>query len=384
MNRIVLMATKEFLHILRDKRSALFLLVGPLVALLFFTFLYAGETVGGLRLLIVDEDKSPLSREIASQYSQVETFEYVGQVNHYDQAREWLQSGKAEVAVIIPSNFSKEIKEGRGSQILTIIDGTNMLVSNSAIRASSQIVQYNSALVTMRVLESHGIPLEKAKSIVQSVNFSTRVWYNPTFNYRNFLLLGLAATVLQQVLLMPISTSICREKTRGTNAYLALSPLRSYEAIIGKAIPYIFLGLFNLLLILVFANRLGIGIRGSGLEMFILSFLFALSLVGIAFIISLVAKDELRATQMSVLVAMPSFLISGFTWPLDGMAQPIVWVAQALPLTHFLEAIKIIGVKGAGIENVGTEIGALSLLGFGGIAGTILLWEQKRKKGKLL
>ncbi|MDD4587698.1 MAG: ABC transporter permease [Heliobacteriaceae bacterium] len=385
MNQVISIATKEMLHIIRDKQQMIFLLIIPLVGAFLLAYLYTEERVMGLDLVIVDEDNSPLSRDIAFQYSQAESFAFNGYVASYDEATRLLQDARIDAAVIIPPNFSRDVKAGRPTQVLTLIDGTNMLISNMVLRASSQIVQTVSAGTMVKMLEANGIVPEKAKNILQSIGFSTRVWFNPTFNYRHFLLIGLIITLMQQVLLMTISTTFAREKQGRTNIYLATAPVSSLKVVAGKILPYFCFGLLNVFLLLVYSNQyIGIGIRGQGIYLLLLSVGFVLGLIGMALPISILATNELRATQVCVIIAMPSFLLSGYTWPIASMPWLGKFLANILPLTHYLAALKTVGVKGGVWSAALPEIGFLYTLAAGGIGGAVYLWQRQRSNGNLV
>ncbi|MBM7867712.1 ABC transporter permease [Heliobacterium gestii] len=383
--QILLMAAKEFTHILRDRRTVFLILLAPLITFGLFAYLYDGQRVTEMNLVIVDDDRSPLSREIINMYGQSELFRYQGLVNTTEEAEQRIQTGETDVAVIIPENLNRDVKEGKSTQVLTLIDGTNMLISNGATKGTSTVLQTVSAGVTLRMMEANGIVPAKAKAMLQPINATIRVGYNPAYNYRVFLLFGLVATVLQQVMLTTMSGAFCREKERGTNMILVASRMPVTAVVLGKALPYFVICLFNCFLMLVLANQLTeISILGAGFDLFMISLAFTVSLVGIALIVSNLVPDELRANQIILLIATPSFLVSGFTWPLSKMPAPLVAFSNCLPLTHYLAAFRIVGVKGAPLSAVGYQLLVLFLLGVAGILGSMMLWRRQRETGKLV
>ncbi|MZP29693.1 ABC transporter permease [Heliobacterium undosum] len=385
MRQTLLMAAKEFTHILRDRRTLFLILLAPLVTFGLFAYLYDGQRVTEINLVIVDEDRSPLSREIINMYGQSELFRYQGLVDSVAEAEQRIQEGESDVAVIIPENLNRDVKDGRSTQVLTLIDGTNMLIANGATKGTTTVLQTVSAGVTLRMMEANGIVPAKAKMMLQPINAAIRVGYNPAYNYRVFLIFGLVATVLQQVMLMTMSGAFCREKERGTNMILVAARMPATAVVLGKALPYFVICLFNTFLILLLANRLtDISILGVGIDLFIISLAFTLSLIGIALPISILVPDELRASQIILLIATPSFLISGFTWPLSKMPGPIVALAKCLPLTHYLAAFRIVGMKGASLSAVGVELVVLFGVGIAGVMGSMVLWHRQREAGGLI
>ncbi|ABZ83687.1 abc transporter [Heliomicrobium modesticaldum Ice1] len=382
---LLLMAAKEFTHIFRDRRTFFLILLAPLVTFSLFAYLYDGQRVTEMNLVIVDEDQSPLSREIINMYGQSELFRYQGLVDTVEEAEQRIQNGESDVAVIIPENLNGDVKDGRSTQVLTLIDGTNMLIANAATKGTTSVLQTVSAGVTLRMMEANGIVPAKAKAMLQPINATIRVGYNPAYNYRIFLIFGLVATVLQQVMLMTMSGAFCREKERGTNMILVAARMPVTAVVLGKAVPYFVICLFNTFFMLLLSNQLtDISILGSGFDLFIVSLAFTLSLIGIALPISILVPDELRASQIILLIATPSFLVSGFTWPLSKMPGPIVAFSNCLPLTHYLAAFRIVGMKGAPLSAVGLELLFLFIVGIAGIAGSMVLWQRQREAGRLV
>ncbi|WP_170292101.1 ABC transporter permease [Heliobacterium mobile] len=385
MQLILLMATKEFIHILRDKRTIFLLFLAPLVTFVLFSYMYTGQRVTDMTLVIVDQDHSTLSRELINEFGQSELFSYQGLVDSYEEVEKRLQEGKTDVAVIIPEHFNRDVKDGRPTTVMTLVDGTNMLISNGATKGATQVLQTLSAGVSLRLMEANGIVPAKAMSILQPINSTIRIGYNPTYNYRIFLLFGLVATVLQQVLLTTMAGSFCREKDKGTNMILVASRISANQVVLGKIIPYFTISLLNIFLLILLANvTAGIGVRGNGFDLFCVALGFVLALVGMASLISVLVPDELRANQILLLIAAPSFLISGFTWPLSKMPALIVGLSNCLPLTQFLSAFRIVGMKGASLTAVPKEMAALYGIGLIGIMLSIEVWKTQREKGKLL
>ncbi|MBP1934126.1 ABC transporter permease [Ammoniphilus resinae] len=340
---------EEWTFLLKSKRMWIILLLVPL----FFTFLFGSVYSGGkLRLLPVaflDEDHSELSRQVMQAFDSSEVFSVREEVRSEDGLVHQIELGEAEVGVVIPKGFEKAVTRGERGELMTIIDGSNIMVVNSALNSANEIVQTFSGGISIKRVEAKGLTDDS----VFSLRFAHRMLYNPGLSYSIFMPLGLVSALVQQVLLLAIALSVVRYKP------LRVVPLGKW--IYAKTVPYFWLGLFLVM------STMGILIKGYDFpfvgqtsQMLLLTVLFVFALVGLGMLISAISPNALQATQISMLLALLSFPLSGYTWPFISMPKALVSVAHVFPLTYYLDGLQKIAVKGSDwIQIQGDLVGLL-------------------------
>ncbi|AVX30658.1 ABC transporter permease [Carboxydocella sp. JDF658] len=355
----------EFLHIKKDRRLAAVLFLIPALYLLIFGYLYSAQKVRELPTLVVDEENSYLSRELVRAYDQSETFRISGFALNETEAQKEIDAGRAQIVLIIPAGLTRDLKEGKSPAIMTLINGSNMIIANAATRAANEIVATFGAGASLKVMEAAGINPEKARHTLQPLLFRYRVLYNPTFNYTNFLLPGLLGAVIQQVLLLGVALAITREKEQGTWIRLLQSPGGLKTVLLGKGLVYFLVGCLDSLLTFALLHWLwGVPIKGNGLLLLVFNLLFILALVAVGLTASLFSRTQLEATQVTMLIAMPSFLLSGYTWPMLAIPDPLKPLSFILPLTYYTHGLRALVDRGQGWQALKVDVAAFLALIF--------------------
>lgn len=335
---------------------------GPILLLFLFGSLYMQNVVNHIDTVVWDQDNTSLSRTVIESFRNSDRFNIIGTVASEQELKQVIDNGTAKVGLVVPRHFMRDIKKQHPTQILVCIDGTNLVISNSVISSALEIVQTLSGGVGLKMLEGGGALPEKAKSVLMPISFRPRIWYNPTFSYSNFLLLGLLGTAVQQMVLLYTSVSIVRDKTNGTLPSMT-NGMELAKYVVGKAVPYFVINLININLLIVlvyyifavpFAGNLGL--------LLLLEVLFIGGLVALGLFLSIVARTDLEATQLSIVIAVPSFLISGFTWPMHAMPVGVRILAECLPLTYFVNSLRDLALKGIGIETLAPSLLYLAAL----------------------
>ncbi|RXT15286.1 ABC transporter permease [Ammoniphilus sp. CFH 90114] len=356
---------EEWLHIFKDKRLIGILFIIPIFYTALFGYLYSNHQVTNIKTVIFDGDQTEFSRKIIQGFAESEAFEIIGQAYGEPEVNQWIERGEAKVGVIIPPDFSARIKHGENVPILTMIDGSNMLFSNTATRAANHIVSTFSYGVSANKLSQQGWHEEQVHSTFQSIPFRTRILYNPTFNYSHFLLFGLMGAILQQVLLLGIALTVTREKEKGTWGRYSEWRTAPWKVAYAKTAPYFLIGIFNHLTVLGLGLYLfQLPFRGTLFSVLALSVCFVFALSGIGYLASLFSPNQVQATQTTMLIAVPSFLLSGFSWPFDAMPDALVIAGHGLPLTYFLDGVREIFIKGHGFGMIQQDCLVLLLMGF--------------------
>ncbi len=351
MQRIKAIARKEAIHILRDRRTLMLIVMMPFIQLV--TYGYAINTdVKHLATAVYDQDRTPLSRRLIQSFEQSAYFDVKQPVASFTELRRALDKGKAKAAFVIPPGFARDLYAGRGSKLQLLIDGSDSSPANTALNTSQ-------AVLTVFMQKEDLVPVQ-----VIPVDFRPRMWYNPDLKSSFFMVPGLVGLLLQLLIPMITAAAIVREKERGNIEQLLVTPIKPYELIVGKLIPYMFIGLIIAGIIIGAAGLLfGVPIRGNPLTLLALTLLFVSVCLGIGLYASTVAENQQQASQIIMFFAAPSILLSGFIFPRETMPLPVYVVGFFIPLTYFLKIVRGIVLKGLGINDLWESILPLAVIG---------------------
>ncbi len=350
MRRIFAVTRKEFIHILRDPKTLMLIILMPVIQLMLYG--YAINTdVKHIKTALYDEDQSPLSRRLVQRFEQSSYFDVKVVARSSDEMQHALDRGWVKAALHIPPNFARDLLAKNSVPLQMLVDGTDSNPANTALNTSR-------AIVIAFMQEERLIPVQ-----VMPVDFRPRLWYNPDLKSVYFMVPGLVGLMIQ--LLIPVITanSIVREKERGNIEQLLVTPIRPYELMVGKLIPYVMIGLIIALTILGAAWGLfGVPIRGNPLTLLGLTLLFITVCLGIGLLASTIADNQQQASQIVMMFAPPSILLSGFIFPREMMPLPIYYLGYLIPLTHYVQIIRGIVLKGLGVAELWEQIIPLVLM----------------------
>jgi ABC-2 type transport system permease protein len=362
IRRIIPLARKEALHIRRDPRS-LFLAIGlPIILVVLFGFAITFD-IRHVPIGVLDQDQSSLSRDLIARTRSSEYFALRPLLDNYAQAEQFLKTGQAQLIIVIPNDFAKDAARGADTAIQLLVDGTNNNTALIALGYISRLIQkFTTDILAESIARQGGL----RSSGLPSVETRTRIWYNPELKSANFIVPGLIAVVMMVMTAMLTSLTVAREWENGTMEQLIASPVRGYEIIIGKLIPYFGLGMVQVLLIVLAGILIfGVPLRGNIICLFTVSAIFLFCGLGIGLFVSIIAKNQQLAYTVAILTSMlPSFLLSGFISPIASMPGVIRLVTRLVPARYFLTALRGIFLKGYGFGSLWPEIIALSAFGF--------------------
>lgn len=345
MPRIKAIARKEMIHLLRDKRTLVLIALMPFMQLI--TYGYAINTdVKHLPTAVYDQDRTSMSRRLTEAFEQSAYFDITDRPGSFEAVREAVDRGRVKAGLIIPPGFMKDLLAGRATELQLVIDGTDSNPANTAMNTSQAIVtQY---MLRQGLLRTEGEP---------PIVFKPRLWYNPDLKSPFFMVPGLVGLLLQLLIPMITATAIVREKERGNIEQLLVTPVKPWEIILGKLIPYVGVGLLIALTIIASANLLfSVPIRGNPLTLFVLTMLFLTVCLGFGLYASTVAENQQQASQIIMFFAAPSILLSGFIFPRESMPWPIYGIGYFIPLTYYLKIVRGIILKGLGYDDLWGEI----------------------------
>lgn len=363
---------KEFRQIVRDRRSLAVLLAVPAVMLILFGYALNYD-VKHVPLAIYDQDNSTTSREMVDGFLHTEYFDKVASLTDERQIDTVMKRKIAEAVLVIPIHFERDLRANRSVQIQVIIDGSNATNATAAAGYLQVMAQDYSTKVTLQALQRGGIARPE-----MPIDFQPRVWYNPELTSPKFLVPGLVGFILMISTVISTSLSIVREREKGTMEQIIVSPIHPMELIIGKTMPYVVISLFSTSLILFTGYVLfDVVIRGSLLLLFFETLIFIFCGLGLGLWVSAVSDKQESAFQLATLVSfLPTFLLSGFAFPIRNMPVEIQAITYINPGRYFLWILRAIILRGAGIGVFWQE--TLFMMAFA-IAIIAISWNKMKK-----
>ena len=345
LKRVSAITKKEFIQIVRDYRSLGLAIVIPIILLILFGFALSLD-VDNIPLVIWNQDKSQVSRDFILNFSNSRYFKIVGYFDSYDKLQKYIDTRKAMMALVIPKDFSKYIQSNQVAPVQLLVDGSD---SNTAIiamgYADSVVTGYNARFIKNSLAK---LGLENFSLL----DLRPRVWFNEDLKSKNYIIPGLIAVIMMIIAAQLSSITVAREWERGTMEQLISTPVRREELILGKLIPYFLIGFLDLLIAVAMGQFVFlVPLRGSLTLLLILSSLFLLGALGQGLYFSITAKNQRLATQLAILTTfMPTFLLSGFIYPIYNMPKIIQVITYALPARYFINILKGIYLKGEGLN----------------------------------
>lgn len=350
MQAIKAIIQKEILHIIRDRRTLILIVMMPLVQLAIYGFAINTD-VKHIETALYDEDQTALSRRLVTAFEQSAYFDIRHRAATSGEMKQALDRGKARVGIHIPPNFTKNLYAGRGANLQLLIDGTDSNPANTALNTGQSIV--------LAFVQREGlIPAQ-----ILPIDYRPRLWYNPDLKSSFFMIPGLVGLLLQLLVPMITATAIVREKEMGNIEQLLVTPIKPYQLIFGKLIPYVFIGIFIAVLVVGAAHFLFfVPIRGNPITLFVLTILFITVCLGLGLFASTIADNQQQASQIIMFFAAPSILLSGFIFPRETMPFFIYQMTRLIPLTYFLKIARGIILKGLGFNDLWPQIIPLALM----------------------
>jgi len=364
---------KEFIQILRDPRTLVLVLIIPVMQLFLLGYA-ATNDVRNVPTAIFDQDRSVAARELINAFRAADYFEFAFDVGSVEEMKWLIDSGQTRAGLIIPPDYGQRLTAGQQAQVAFVIDGSDPTIAGTALSAATLIGQAKATTVLRATLEQRA----QGNAATLPLEVRTQVWYNPDLVSAYFMIPGLIGMILQYLAVILTSTAIVRERERGTIEQLIITPIRSWELIVGKLLPYVLIMFLDLLLILVLGTlTFKMPINGSVLLMLVLAGLFLVTTLGIGLLISTVARTQFEAMMMAVFIALPAIFLSGFFFPLAAMPPFLQALSYLVPLRYFLIIVRAILIKGVGLAAVTHEVLALIVFGFV-VMGIAVLRFRKR------
>lgn len=360
MNKIIQFIVKEFLQFKRDPKMFGIILIAPVIQLIFLGYA-ANLDIDRVKIIVLDNDKTSTSREFVERFTASNYFSIVEYADNYNNITKSLDNGKAIAALVIPDDFEKKISRNETVKVQAIFDGSD---GNSA-SISAGYMQFIVMRYSQNVISNFMNRSGKIISPVGNINAETRVWYNPTLKTRNYMVPGIVGLLLSIITLLLTSLAVVKEKEIGTMEQLVVTPLKPYQLIIGKLVPFILLGFVSVIIVLTAMRYIfDIPVKGSLAFLFVSTFLYILSTLGLGLFVSTISKTQQQAMMISIFaVMMPMVFLSGFAFPVENMPKIIQMISYIVPLKYFNTIIRGVILKGLGFADLWIESVVLFVMG---------------------
>jgi ABC-2 type transport system permease protein len=350
--RLRAVARKEWIQLRRDPRSMILAFVLPLFLLLFFGYAISWD-VDDIKLAVLDRDRSEESRSFVQALVSSGYFRVAERVDDEAQVSDRLTRGSVRGALIIPAGFQRQLASGEKAPVQLLLDGSDANSATIAMNYAEGIVARYSANALLQ-----------GRALTLPLRIESRVWYNPNLESRTMIVPGLIALIMSIIAALLTALTIAREWERGTMEQLAATPVRRVEVILGKLIPYLGIGLFDVA-VTVAAGMLIFGspLRGSPFLLAGMTFLFLVGALGLGIFISAAVKSQVLATQFAMLATyLPVVLLSGFLYDIASMPPVLRAITYLIPARYFVVVTRGIFLKGVGLGVLWPE--ALLMIAF--------------------
>lgn len=360
MRKILSFVRKELIQLGRDRRMLGVVLVSPIIQLILLGYA-ANMDVKVVETTVIDFDKSYLSRKFIQILTSNKYFKINYYSENYDVMQTSIESGESILGIVIPRNFERDLIVGNNPKIQAIFDASNGNKTSIVFGYLANVFTRFNELIVYDFQKSNLNAFPTKELLIPEI----RVWYNPEMVTRKFLLPGIVALLLLIIAVPLTAMAVVKERELGTIEQIMISPLKSYEIIFGKLIPFLIIGFLDFTFVfLVMRFWFGIEVKGSIILLYLTAFLFILSNLGLGLFISTISKSLQQAMIVSVFaVIVPMIYLSGFVFPIENMPKIIQPITNIFPLKYFLIILRGIVLKGIGLNYLWKE--ALILLFFG-------------------
>jgi ABC-2 type transport system permease protein len=344
---------KEFLIIFRDRMTLFFMFFPPLLQIIAFGFALDND-VKHMAMAVLDEDRTQESRALVDAFVNTQTFRVVGEAQSVSELAETIRTGKVYAGLQIPPDFTRNLRAGRKATVQVLIDGSNSTVALQALNTALGVAFRRSVNVLLGETGRRELPIE----------VRPQVMYNPAMRAPNFFVPGVIGTALQIATVFAVAMAVVRERERGTLENLLVSPMSRWGLMLGKLVPYLCVSMVMALFLFTILRWLFfVPIHGSLVALFFSALLFIFALASLGLLVSTKAQTQNAAMQMSMTVMLPSIFFSGFIFPRETMPWIFYAISTLLPLTYFIQLMRGIVLRGAGLRELWPQLLVLAGMG---------------------
>src|SRR3990170_1511524 len=371
--RLISLVRKEFIQILRDPRTLILVLVIPVMQLFLLGYA-ATNDVRNVPLAVFDQDRGPAARALLEAYRAADYFGLAYEVGSEAELRDKVDTGAARAGLVIPPDYTNQLQKSGTAQVAFVLDGSDPTVASTSLTAAQLIGQEHGVRVLAQRLKNAG----PGVSLQPPLEVRTQVWYNPDLVSAYFMIPGVIGMILSALTSILTASAIVRERERGTIEQLIVTPIRPWELIVGKLLPYVILAILNTLEVLAIGSWwFKVPVRGDLGLILLLSGLFLLSSLGIGLLASTIANTQQEAMLTVWMTLLPAVFLSGFFFPLEAMPKVLQWISYLMPLRYYLVIIRSLLLKGVGFAAIQDDVIALTVFGFAIMAIAALRFRKR-------
>src|SRR5512136_1150852 len=357
--RIFSVIRKEFIQISRDPRTLAITFIMPIMLLLLLGNA-ATNDVRNVTLAVLDQSKSQRSRALLNAFRATDYFSLAYEVNSEKELALLIDGGQAKTGLVIPPDYGDTSSRGQVASVAFIIDGSDPTVAGGALSAATLLGQTLSVKLQVQRLSRQslgGMP-------TTTVDVRSQVWYNPDMVSAYFMIPGMIGMILQMMTTLLTSVAIVRERERGTIEQLIVTPIRSWELLVGKLVPYVVIAFGDAVEVLVLGTLwFHVPVRGNVGLLLGLAGLFVMTTLSIGLFISTIAHTQQEAMLTTFMTILPTIFLSGFFFPVAAIPQVLQWISAVIPLKYFLIIVRSIVLKGVGLQLLLSETVTLAIMG---------------------
>ena len=371
-SRLIAIVRKEFIQLFRDKRMLALIMVIPLMQLFLLGYAVSND-VRDLPMAVFDQSHSAEGRMLLDAYRNTDYFKMSHFVSSDLELRRLIEMNVVGVGLVIPPDYAIRLQEGQ-AQVAFIVDGSDPTIASTALSVAQLIAQRHSTDLMAERLARSGLSLQ----MQLPVDVRTTVWYNPDMISAYHMVPGVIAMILYAITAILTANAVVREREHGTIEQLIVTPIRPLELVIGKVLPYVFMGLLAAAEVIALGHLwFGVPLRSSLLLIGLVSALFLLSGLGIGLFCSTIANSQQEAMLTVWMTMLPAIFLSGFLYPVNNMPMALQWISYLIPMRYFLKILRVLMLKGVGIESIQGDVIALIVFGVV-IMGAAALRIRKR------
>jgi ABC-2 type transport system permease protein len=356
MKKMLAVARKELHQILRDRRTLSILLLFPAFVLILFGYALNFD-IRNIELAVDDRDGTTESRELVSAFVNSGYFNLVAVAHTRAELERLMDTNEARAVLVIPEGLSRRVRGGESAEVQVLINGDNANTATTVLGYATTILRTVSSRYQLAVVEP-------------PIGVEPRIWYNPELRSSLFLVPGLIAYIAMLTAMVATALSVVREKEFGTMEQVRMAPISTAQFVIGKTMPFLAISLVSsVLIILVSALLFGLPVRGSWWLLLLALLLFLAGALGTGLLVSTMADTQEVAFQAALLLAfLPTFLLSGFIFPISNMPAAVQVITYAIPARYFLVALRGILLKGVDLPVIAPQLMALAAYTFAVLA----------------
>jgi len=351
-------ARKEFFHLIRDFRSLYLAFILPIFLILLFGYALSLD-VNNIRTVVVDHDNTSLSRDLINRLDASSYFEVIAVLPDQAEATKYLDNGQTIMAVVIPPQWTSDIRADREAAIQVLLDGSDPNFAGISRGYIIGFVENYNRFLFDDYLDRHGLGKRNP-----AIDARVRVWFNEDLDSRNFVVPGIIAVIIMIVAAMLTSLVIAREYENGTMETIKSLPIGAGEFLLGKGIPYFVIAMTDVMVAILMGQVLfGIVMKSSFWLMILATSLYVLVALSLGLFISVATKSQLVANQLAVMITyLPSLLLSDFVFPLENMPKVLQAVTRIIPATYYIDILNGLYLRGLGIDYLWQSFAVLALM----------------------